>query len=181
MKPLPRTPSPASRALALLHLAEDTLLTAALAAMILLAASRIALRNLGGGFVWSDELLRILVLWIAFLGAMVASRERRHITMDLLSRFLPPRLGHAVHALADLFTALVSGALAWVSYGFVAIEREFGSTVLGGAPAWVAQAILPVGFALIAARYLFHALGDARKALSPDGGKAALPDGEAKP
>jgi len=176
-----RPPSPAHRALALLHLVEDTLLTAALALMILLAAFRIAARNLGGGFVWTDELLRILVLWIGFLGAVVASREGRHITMDLLSRFLPPRLGHAVHAAVGLFTATVSGALAWFSYGFVAIEHEFGSTVLGGAPAWVAQAVLPVGFALIAARYLFHALKDIRDALSPNGGDEAAPEAETRP
>jgi TRAP-type C4-dicarboxylate transport system permease small subunit len=59
--------------------------------MISLAFAQIVLRNgFDGGIVWADSLLRIMVLWIALIGAVVASRDQRHINIDLISRFLPP-------------------------------------------------------------------------------------------
>ena len=67
-------------------LAEDTLLVLILSAMILLAAGQIILRNfLDIGFIWGDELLRMLVLWLAVAGALAASRSDKHISIDVLN------------------------------------------------------------------------------------------------
>ncbi len=38
------------------------------------------------------------------------------------------------------------------------MEMEFESTLLGGLPAWVFEAVLPLGFAIISLCYLFHAV-----------------------
>ena len=71
---------------------ENSLLSIVLVSMILLASGQIGLRNLfGSGFPWADEALRLLVLWVAMLGAVAASRENRHISIDILSRVLPER------------------------------------------------------------------------------------------
>ncbi len=140
---------------------EDALLVLLLSALIVLAALQIVQRNLlSEGFVWSDELLRILVLWLALIGAVAASRDDNHINIDILSRWLParPRLGARV--IVDLFTAGLCGLLAWHGGRFVAGEREFASTVLGGLPAWPFQAVIPVGFGLIAWRYAVFTVRD---------------------
>ena len=71
-----------------LHRAEDALLVLLLSAMIVLAATQIMLRNFfDSGFVWIDPLLRVLVLWLGLIGATVATRNNRHIRIDLLSGF----------------------------------------------------------------------------------------------
>jgi TRAP-type C4-dicarboxylate transport system permease small subunit len=141
------------------RIAEDALLVVSLTAMIVLAAGQIALRNFGGGgFVWTDELLRILVLWIALLGAVAASRDANHITIDLLTRHLHGKILRFVRVVVDLFTAAVCGTLAYYSWRFVEVEREFGSLLLETVPAWMFQLILPVGFALIGLRYVCHGL-----------------------
>jgi TRAP-type C4-dicarboxylate transport system permease small subunit len=138
---------------------ETGILAALLATMILLAAGQILLRNLyGTGLPWADEALRLLVLWTALFGAVAASREDRHIRIDVLSRFLPPRLRAGVALLLDLFTSAVSGVLAWYSLDFVLDSHRFADTVLNGLPAWAFQAVLPLCFALIAWRYLVWAL-----------------------
>ena len=55
--------------------------------MIVLAGTQILLRNLfDSGFVWIDPLLRVMVLWLGLLGATVATRQDKHIRIDLLSR-----------------------------------------------------------------------------------------------
>jgi TRAP-type C4-dicarboxylate transport system permease small subunit len=51
------------------------LLVLLLLAMISLAFAQIVLRNgFDGGIIWADSLLRIMVLWIALIGAVVASQ-----------------------------------------------------------------------------------------------------------
>ena len=52
---------------------EDALLVLILTGMILLAAAQIVLRNFFDvGFIWGDELLRMLVLWLAVAGAVAS-------------------------------------------------------------------------------------------------------------
>ena len=71
---------------------EDGLLVLLLAAMIGLAGTQILLRNvLDTGLGWGDPLLRVTVMWIGLLGAMAASRDDNHITIDLVSRILKGR------------------------------------------------------------------------------------------
>lgn len=143
-------------------LAEDTLLVGLLTSLIGLGTYQIAMRNFGGSSpAWTDELLRILVLWLAMTGAMAAARSANHITIDLVSRMVSPRMRHAISTLSSLFTAAVSMALAYYCFEFVKIEHEFGSTVLKNVSAWTVQSIMPVGFAAIAVRYLCHSANEA--------------------
>lgn len=134
---------------------ENLLLGIILFAMIGLAAYQVMLRNLAGsGIGWADEALRLMVLWAAIVGAVAASRDNVHLRIDLLSRFLS-RTGRTVTAIiVDLFTVGVAGILAWYSWEFVAESREFGDQIFTDLPVWPFQAVLPVGFALIAYRYL---------------------------
>ncbi|MFA5515949.1 MAG: TRAP transporter small permease [Desulfuromonadales bacterium] len=139
---------------------EDALLFLLLAGMILLATGQIALRNFfATGFVWGDELLRIILLWLALFGAMAASRDDKHINIDLFSRFLPRPLLVWVRSLLDLFTAAVCWIIAWHGLEFVRMEAEFGSRLLGRFPSWWFQSIIPVGFAVIGLRYCIFLLG----------------------
>lgn len=133
---------------------EDTLLALMLGVMILLGTLQIVQRNfLGSSFVWTDELLRLLVLWIAMAGAVAASRDDRHIVIDLFSRYLRKKVALGVRAGLDLFTVAVCGLLAWHSARFVYGEWEYGATLLDGLPAWPFEAIIPAAFAVIAYRY----------------------------
>jgi TRAP-type C4-dicarboxylate transport system permease small subunit len=139
---------------------EDGFLVVLLAAMILIAAFQIFLRNVfDSGLSWADELLRIQVLWIGLMGAVVASRDRRHINIDILSRFLPQRLQAVTGALTDLFTAIVCGMISFHSGRFIHQEIEFGAIGLGRIPAWIFAAIIPAAFGLIGFRYLVSFIG----------------------
>ena len=43
-------------------------------------------------FVWLDEVIRISVLWLTFLGSAVAIRRKSHFVIDLLVEMVPPNL-----------------------------------------------------------------------------------------
>ena len=143
------------RVLTIIHALEDGLLALMLAMMIFLAGSQILLRNLfETGFAWADPVLRLLVLWVGLLGALAASRTDKHIAIDVFSRLLGPRALAGVKSLTALFTATVSGLIAYHAARFVAMEQEAGVIGIAGLPAWMLELILPVGFGLITLRYL---------------------------
>jgi TRAP-type C4-dicarboxylate transport system permease small subunit len=143
------------------RMAEDAVLVILLGGMVLLAAGQIILRNFFSiGFIWSDEALRLLVLWVAVAGAVAASRSDKHINIAVLDRFLPGRLAAVKNLLVHAFTASISGIVAWQGWLFVRTSREFGDVLMGGVPAWLLQLVLPVGFGLICYRYaLFTVTG----------------------
>lgn len=141
------------------HRLEDALLVGLLLAMVLVAVAQIILRNgFDGGFLWAEGFLRVLVLWIGLAGAMAASREHRHISIDIIGRFLPPGPAKVAAVFNALFTATVAGALAWYTLDFVLIEYESPSMAFANVPTWVCESIMPFAFAVIALRYLLLAV-----------------------
>ncbi|MEW8298423.1 MAG: TRAP transporter small permease subunit, partial [Candidatus Thiodiazotropha sp.] len=92
----------------LILLFEDGLTVLLLSATILLAASQILLRNFfDSGLIWADPTLRIMVLWLALLGAIAATRENRHIRIDLFSHRLSKRSQSILSLINNLFSAVV--------------------------------------------------------------------------
>lgn len=138
---------------------EDAVLVIILTGMILLAAGQIVARNFFAfGFIWSDELLRMLVLWLAVAGAVAASRADKHINIAILDRFLPARFNVAVKIIIDLFTAGICAVVTWYSINFVQTSYAYEDVLLGDVPAWLLQLVLPIGFGLISWRYTLFAL-----------------------
>lgn len=135
--------------------AENTLLVCILISMILLAATQIFLRNIFDfSLFWADEMLRMLVLWLTLAGGMVASRMDKQIRIEVLDRFMTPSIRRLNRIFVDFFTASVCALLSWHSARFVMTSYEYGDTLLGDTPAWLLQIILPIGFGLMAYRYL---------------------------
>lgn len=143
---------------------ENSLLIALLAIMVSLAGAQILFRNLlDTSILGVDQLLRLLVLWVALLGAVAASREGKHIRVDVLARWLPGRWHTGARALTDVFTIGVCVLLAWQAVRF--LEHERGEMAFGTLPAWLAELILPVAFALIALRYSLLLVHHVRQSL----------------
>ena len=143
---------------------ESTLLTLLLSGLILLASSQILLRNVfSTGLSWGDGLVRLMVLWLALIGAVAASRENKQIKIDLLSRSLSEPLQKLAAVVTNLFTAVVTGMLAWHSWRFVQDSRLYGDMLMDDWPAWIFQLILPLGFSLICYRYALRTVSGLRR------------------
>jgi TRAP-type C4-dicarboxylate transport system permease small subunit len=140
-------------------LAEDAVLLVILISMILLAGAQIFLRNFFDySLFWGDEMLRLMVLWLTVAGGLAASRMDKHISIEVLDRFMPAGMQLFTKILIDLFTAAVCGLFSWHSARFVMGSYEFGDTLMRDTPAWMLQIILPVGFGLMAYRHLVYAI-----------------------
>jgi len=127
--------------------------------LVFVAVYQIVARNLwGGGIGWGDAYVRVAVLWVTVIGAMVASRNDDHIRIDLVARYMSERYRYLLMRLTSAFAAAISGVFAWYAALFVRVEYEYGSMAFGAVPAWVCEAILPVGFAIIALKYALRAV-----------------------
>jgi TRAP-type C4-dicarboxylate transport system permease small subunit len=134
---------------------ENTLLVGLLAGMMLLSVAQIIAREIfETGFFWSGELVKIMVLWLAMVGAVAACRENRHIRIDALSHLLSDRAVAIVRLLVDTFAAGVCAIVAWHAWRYVQLEMEWEDTVLIDTPAWIIHLVVPVAFALLSYRFL---------------------------
>jgi TRAP-type C4-dicarboxylate transport system permease small subunit len=142
-------------------LAENAALVILLGSLILLAVGQIVLREVfETGLFWADELIKLLVLWLAMVGSVAATRDNRHIRVDALSHLLPGSIVKVIRLLVDTFAAVVCALIAFHSYRYLQLEIEFEDTVLIDTPAWVMHVIVPVAFALVSYRFLLNVLRD---------------------
>jgi TRAP-type C4-dicarboxylate transport system permease small subunit len=89
----------------------DLLLAAMLALMVLLVFGNVVLRYaFNSGIATSEELSRWLLVWLTFLGAIVALREHAHLGVDALVRMLPP-FGRLICFVASYALMLYADAL----------------------------------------------------------------------
>jgi len=73
---------------------------------------------------WVDAFLQKGTLWLAFLGASLATREGRHIGIDLLPRLAPPKAKLLMRGVAGLGSAVVSFYLARAFWAAVLVNAE---------------------------------------------------------
>lgn len=138
---------------------EEWLLIFIVLIMVSFAFLQVLLRNIfSEGFLGGDIILRHLVLWVGFIGASLATRENKHINIDVFSRFLKGRIKIFIELLVRLFSVLVACLLTSASVTFVLMEREFGTTLFGSVQAWYFQLIIPIGFMLITLRFILQSI-----------------------
>ncbi len=139
---------------------EEVLLVCLVVAMLVLGFLQILFRNLiSVGIVWIDPLVRHLVLWIALLGASIATRENRHISIDILSGRLSPGYYSRVQGAVQLFSALVCFLLVHPAVRFVQNDYVAGKTLAFGIPLWLAQAVMPAMMLVMGGRFLLQGSG----------------------
>ena len=140
-----------------LHRLEDTLLVFSLLSMLLIALGQIVLRNgFDSGVLWAESFSRILVLWVAMLGAMVATRENNHISIDAVSRYLPSHWQNYLATLTSIFAAAICAIVSWYSFEFVRFEYEDQTLAFASVPNWACQSILPIGFGVMSLRFVLQ-------------------------
>ncbi|MCK5189993.1 MAG: TRAP transporter small permease subunit [Methylococcales bacterium] len=156
-----------ARLLRITHILEDSFLIMLLSSMIILAVTQIVLRNFfDSGLQWIDPLLRLLVLWVGMAGAMVATREDHHISMDVFTRTMSIRVQQIVRVFTDVFTCLVAAIIAYHAVRLVLMDREAESIAFASIPSWVCELILPLAFGVIALRYFIFAVTHAGQLLA---------------
>ena len=148
---------------------EKFLVAAMLSVMILLAFLQIILRNVfSTGISWGDPLVRYLVLWVGLIGASLASKEGKHITIEVFSIWFSGHGSRYLKAISYLVSDFICGLLTFAGWTFVQNEAQMGGTIFLEIPLWIPQVIFPVTFALMTLRFGFSAFAEFTLIFNPD-------------
>ena len=143
-------------------LAENVALLVLLGTMIGVSVFQFLNRQLLGGafsLAWADELVKMIVLWLAMVGSIAACRDNKHIRIDLVTHILSGTIVSWIKVVVDLFAAGVCAVIAWQAWRLIGEERTWGDVILGDVPLWLAHAIVPLAFALVSYRFLVRVFG----------------------
>jgi tripartite ATP-independent transporter DctM subunit len=137
---------------------EDGLSVLALFTMALLPLLEAAVRTvypsgISGSTIWVQH----LALWVGFLGAAIAARRGELLSLTAGTQFASDKWKERIDLLVGGISFAVSVVLVHGSLELVSVEREGGRALAFGFPVWVAQAVMPIGFALIGWRLLYRA------------------------
>lgn len=105
--------------------------------------------------IWGEEVVRYAFIYLAWIGAAAAVKERAHIRIDVIFAFVSPRVKTLLYIFGDLvMLAIAVLALRW-SLDVVSVSWRFGSISHGlrVSMVWFLAAV-PVGFGLMAFRLL---------------------------
>jgi tripartite ATP-independent transporter DctM subunit len=109
------------------------------------------------GISGSGAFVQHLTLWVAFLGAALAAREGRLLALATASFIPEGRWRRLAGITSAAIAAAVSVLLCRAGVAMVLVERAAGTRFAAGVPVWIAQAVMPVAFALIAVRLVWRA------------------------
>jgi TRAP-type C4-dicarboxylate transport system permease small subunit len=137
---------------------EEAALIALMGGMVFLSFLQIILRNFfATGLLWIEPMLRHMVLWVGLLGASLATREDKHLMIDLVSGHLAARTHHTLKILISLLCAGVCFYLIPPSLRFIQEEKLVGKSLLPWFPLWGSQLIIPFALGVMGMRFLTRA------------------------
>lgn len=113
--------------------------------------------------IWGEEIVRYSFIYLAWIGAAAAVKERGHIRIDVLTHYLGRRTKAALYIFGDLVMFAVALVALFYSFETVMVSAKFGSVSHGlrVSMVWFLSAV-PLGFALMVLRLVQSFLRDLR-------------------
>jgi TRAP-type C4-dicarboxylate transport system permease small subunit len=138
---------------------ETIFLVASLIVMVMLAFLQVVLRNVfSSGLLWADTFLRYLVVWVGFIGAAIATQEERHISVEVLTKFISPLYQNIISFVTSFIAAIVCYYLFISSMQFMEIGLPADVKVFGNIPLSYFMMIIPIGYLLMIFHFAVRAL-----------------------
>ena len=111
--------------------------------------------------IWGEEIVRYAFIYLAWIGAASAVRERAHIRIDVLFNYVGPRSKALLYIFGDLVMLAIAVIAVWWSLETVAVSWKFGSVSHGlrMSMVWFLAAV-PIGFSLMVFRLLQSLIRD---------------------
>jgi C4-dicarboxylate transporter DctM subunit len=113
---------------------EGAFLTSALLAMVLLSFFDYLYRefpDVAPSIEGGPNMAMVLLVWVGFLGASLATRRRRHLSVDATDRLLSPPAARTVKRFSALIAAGICWKLVTISWMLTAEGLEFEDTLEG--------------------------------------------------
>mgnify|MGYP003114916460 FL=1 len=105
--------------------------------------------------IWGEEVVRYAFIYLVWIGAASAVRERAHIRIDVLFALVGERTKTLLYILGDLVMLVVAVLAVYWSFETLSVSWRFGSVSHGLriSMVWFLAAV-PIGFALMIFRLI---------------------------
>ena len=164
---------------------EWTLFSIVIAALISLFANVVLRYGFNYTLAWSEELVRIVIIYSTFVGASVAVRQRAMIRIDAIVQIFP-RLKSGLTFYTNLLMLLFGGIM--VYYGYKMTHLQYltqQKTIIMQIPLVIVYAVMPVTGGMVFLRTVQVMIRDFRAGSGPGKNAAAdaadAADGQAEP
>jgi TRAP-type transport system small permease protein len=149
------------------------LAAAVLLCLVLLCVTLgVVTRAAGDPLIWTDEVARFLMIWLAVLGWLLASRKRVHIRIRFFVDRLPADLRPYVEVILQLAVALFGALTAWYGSDLIRRNLDIEATTV---PVSMSFIYLPIVLAGVVT--LVQAIGEAGELLRRPHAAVAPADG----
>ena len=154
------------------RLEEIFLVILMIAAVAIVAAQVITRYVLKVSLPWSEEIARYMFLWLTWVGASYATKERKHVSIDIIYEKLP-KAGKTVCTIISTIVWLIFlGMMFYLSFRLTRSVASGGQVAVGsGIPMWIPYASIPTGMGLMLFRLIQNCVHDLRGA-KKEGGEA---------
>lgn len=127
-------------------------------------------REFPGGFIWAQKIAMVLMIWVAMVGASIATYERSHLALEMGEKLWPEKALKFVKALAHGLTTAFCLIAFIVSVKLVLIQQSEGdpiSPAVEWLPNWVAFLVMPYAFAVMTVRFLAQSVTTVTETAAP--------------
>jgi TRAP-type C4-dicarboxylate transport system permease small subunit len=109
------------------------------------------------GYMWIDELTRVIVLWMAFIGGALCSEYARHMRIDIILHLMKGKKKRMVEIVGNVFVIMICAFLLVASINHIKYQMESSvQLMLQGVPDWVISLIIPYFFTVTILRALLR-------------------------
>lgn len=122
-----------------------TLCGALLVVLLCTVAAGIGFRAINQPLGWTDEMSGYLMVWLACLGSMMATRRRTHMRIGLFMDKLPHSAWRANEVLCQCAVAAIGLIAAWQSIHLMRVNHDIQAISLPVSTAWLYAPLLPAG------------------------------------
>ena len=111
--------------------------------------------------IWGEEIVRYSFIYLAWIGAAAAVKERAHIRIDVLLHYVGPSVKTLIYIFGDLVMLSIAVIALYWSWESVHVSWKFGSVSHGLriSMVWFFMAV-PLGFAIMIVRLAQSLLRD---------------------
>ena len=139
---------------------EELLSGSLMVLMFLATVSNVVARYFFGESIqWAEEFSRYAFIWIIFLGAVVCTKHKRHISIDSVVKLLPTPVQPWVNCVTELLISALMVIIIW--YGWLLTQNATQTTATLNVPQYIIYMVVPASGVL----GLLYSLGDLRSHL----------------